>query len=107
MAEYESIRVYIQSGQTLEEKICKIEAIIDALEDSVLAQVELGQDVSEYNLDDGQTKIRTVNRSVLEIKRMIDGYEQLLQRYANRLNGHVVRLVDFEATKYIRDRNRI
>lgn len=90
---YESPRMYIQSSTTIKDKICRIDSLITALEDAAIAAAS-GEDIAEYSLDDGQTKIRAVNRSALEIKQSIMAFEQMRQMYIQRYNGHTTRLVD-------------
>lgn len=90
---YDSADIYISSATTLREKITRIDAIITALEDTALVAAGKG-DVTEYSLDDGQTKIRTVYRDAASIAVAIANFEQIKQRYVNRLNGRHIRLVD-------------
>jgi hypothetical protein len=101
MVEYESASIYIRSATELCDKIARIDAIITALEDKAL-DAAANDDLMEYSLDDGQTKIKTVYRGVKSILNAIMGFEQLRQMYINRLNGRVVRLVD---SKSFRTRN--
>jgi hypothetical protein len=90
---YDSASIYIQSATTLKEKIIRIDAIITALEDTALKAAST-DDVMEYSLDDGQTKIRTVYRSAESVLNAIQAFEKMKQMYINRLNGRIVRLVD-------------
>lgn len=88
-----SEKLFIDSAKDMEDKVNKIDLIIAALLD--LATDSAGKDdVAEYTLDDGQTKIRTEFRGMSSILKAIDDYERLRQRYLNRLNGRVMRLVD-------------
>jgi hypothetical protein len=90
---YDSCAIYIDSATTVAARIVRIDAVIDALESSML-KAAAGENISEYSLDDGQTKISTVYRSTDQIMNSIMGLEKLKQYYINRLNGRVVRLVD-------------
>lgn len=90
---FENERFYIQSATSLEMKISRVEAIICALEDQALAGAA-NADITEYSLDDGQTKIRTVYRNPESIMRSINVYEQYLERLYGKLNGRGYRLVD-------------
>jgi hypothetical protein len=102
MVEYDSAEIYIQSKTTLREKIAAMDAIISALETTALKAA--GTDnISEYQLDDGQTKIRTMYRGASAVFRAIQDFERLRQMYVNRLNGRMVRLVD--GKNFIRNRN--
>lgn len=100
MAEFfESPRRYVQSATSIQEKICKIDTLITALEDAAI-EAAAGADVSEYSLDDGQTKIRAVNRSVSEIANSITAFEQIRQMYILRYgSGRVIQLVDRESNR--------
>ncbi len=90
---FQSETLFIDSATDMEDKVNKIDAIINALLDISLTAVGK-QDIVEYTLDDGQTKIRTEFRGVSAIARAIDDYEKIRQRYFNRLNGRTFRLVD-------------
>jgi len=90
---YESEQFYIESATSLRARLARIEAIITALETTALRAAATG-DLTEYSLDDGQTKIRTVYSTVESIIKAIKGFEQLKQMYAQRLTGRITRLVD-------------
>lgn len=93
MVQYDSAAAYLQSCTTLKAKIAAIDAIIDSL----LVAAATGAAVanqSEYELNDGQAKIKMVYRSVADINKAIDGFEAMRQRYVNRLSSRVVRFVD-------------
>jgi len=47
---------------------------------------------SEYQMDDGQMKVRTAYRSPKEVTAGILELEKLKQRYVNRYNGRCVTL---------------
>ena len=93
MAEYESGYAYIETATSLKEKVAKIDNIIDCLLNTALKAVE-NDDVTEYWLDDGQTKIKTVFRSSLDVTKAIAGYERVRNIYLNRINGRSVQLLD-------------
>jgi hypothetical protein len=93
MVEFDSACVYVDGAKNLIEKIARLDAIISALETAALKAAAKGG-ISEYMLDDGQTKIREVYRSPVEIERSITAFEGIRQRYINRLNGSMIRLVD-------------
>ena len=93
MAHFDSEQLFIDSRTDMAAKIDAIDLIIAAL--LTLASGAAGKDdVAEYSLDDGQTKIRTSFRGMSSILKAIKDYEQLRQQYLNRLNSRVVRLVD-------------
>tara|TARA_R110002012_G_scaffold93731_3_gene227407 strand:+ start:4508 stop:4807 length:300 start_codon:yes stop_codon:yes gene_type:complete len=93
MVVYDSASIYIQSSTTLCEKIEKIDAIISALEDTAL-QSAANDNIDEYWLDDGQSKIKTSYKGTDQIFKSIIAFERMRQIYVNRLNGFVVRMVD-------------
>ena len=95
---YNSPRAYIQSATTQADKICKLDALITALEDAALLAAS-GSDVEEYSLDDGQTKIRETYRSIGDLERGIRAFERLRQMYINRFNGHITQLKDKNALR--------
>jgi hypothetical protein len=94
MIVYSSAGIYIdECGSDLKERVRRINLIIDALETSALDAAS-NAGITGYNLDDGQTKINQTYRSPEEITRSIVAFESIKQRYINKINGSVVRLVD-------------
>lgn len=78
--------LYIESANSLLEKIEKIDIIIDAL----LTQMELsasGSNIEEYSVDDGQIKIKTAYRDPVSMANAIFRFEQMRGRLLNKLNG--------------------
>jgi hypothetical protein len=93
MVTYDSAQIYIQCGSTLRDKIARMDAIIAALEDTAL-KAATTDDILEYQLNDGQTIIKTVYKGADAVLRSIQAFEKIRTMYVNRLNGHVFRLVD-------------
>ena len=93
MVVYDSAQVYIESSTNLCDKIEKIDAIIAALETTALKAAS-NDNIEEYWLDDGQSKIKTVYKGADEVMKSIVAFERMRQIYVNRLNGRVVRMVD-------------
>jgi hypothetical protein len=93
MVSYDSAQIYIQCGSTLLDKIARIDAIITALEDTALKAAST-DNITEYQLNDGQTIIKTVYKGADSVMRSIMAFEKIKQMYVNRLNGRVIRLVD-------------
>lgn len=93
MIEYSSADIYIDCASDLRGKIARIDAVITALEDAALSAASKSG-ISEYWLDDGQVKIKTVYRNSVDIANSINTFEQIKQRYINRLNGRKFTLVD-------------
>lgn len=90
---FNSAAIYIDSKTTLKDKIAAMDAVILALQSTAL-RAAANEDIQEYWLDDGQTKIKTYYKSVEAIMRSIKAFETLKEMYVNKLNGRVVRLVD-------------
>lgn len=81
--------VYIDSAISLKEKVDRIDTIIDAL---LLRMVDAAAgvaDTDEYELDDGQVKIKTKYRNPNSIATAIQSFKRLREDYLNRLNGRV------------------
>lgn len=90
---YLSEYLYVTSVTELKDRLSRIRALITALLDAQIKAALTGN-IEEYWLDDGQTKIKTVNRSPKELADTITDLQQLEQTYLNQLNGRYVRLVD-------------
>lgn len=93
MVEYSSEGVYIESCTSDRAKITALDAIINGLM-TAAANAAGNEGISEYWLDDGQTKIKKVYRSTASIESAIETFERLKQKYINRINGRIVRRVD-------------
>lgn len=82
-----------ESCSSITDKITKIDAIINALYDTALKSVQKG-DTVEYQLDDGQVKIKKIYSSTQSVTTAIKEYEKIRQMLANKLNPSIVRLMD-------------
>jgi len=96
MVYYNTLTDFVFSATTVNERLTKIRQILSALRDQQLAMALNGNktSMSEYQLDDGQTRIKTVYRDPNEIASAILTLEQAEQRYMNIGLGRVTRLVD-------------
>lgn len=96
MVEYSTCSIYITSATLLKERIARTQQVITALQNQRLAAALDGSkaNIKEYNLDDGQTKIKTVYRDLSEISNALLVLETELQMMYNQLNGRVVRVLD-------------
>lgn len=90
---YNSAGVYVESAASIQEKIVRIDQVISALT-ILLIDNSSAALYKEYQLDDGQTKIRSVYNTPVDIGNSIRNMEQLKQMYINKLNGRTFRLVD-------------
>lgn len=94
---YDSASIYIDSRTSTRAKVTAINSIIDKL--MVLAATAAENPsgpvmIDEYEINDGQSRIRTRYRSFDDIQKSIMSFEKLRQMYINRLNGRVMRAVD-------------
>lgn len=90
MAVYNSYIDFLAIKTGAAAKITAIDAIIDALLLTVLKAVEKGN-VSEYMLNDGQSIIKTVYRSPIQVTETIEALRMVRQQYMNDITGRVHR----------------
>lgn len=93
MATYITIVDYISCSQDTNDKIARIDAIITALEDSLLLLAG-NADVEEYRLDDGQTIIKTIFRDPDLLEKAINSLQRRKTRLINNCKGYRYRLMD-------------
>lgn len=94
MVVYDSAKIYVDCAKTLTERLARINAIIDALEETAL-RAAANEDITSYMIDNGQTKINTMYRDSAAVTRSILAFEQIKERILKKLNkSSVVRLVD-------------
>ena len=98
MDNYLSEPVYISSAATNIERLNRINQIILALETAMLGAVG-NEPISEYQLDDGQTKIRTVYRSLKSMSDALDMLNKQKQRLLNDLNGRNIALRSWQGLR--------
>jgi hypothetical protein len=79
--------VYIQSAESLEEEAERYGQIIQALGEQIKNVAAGNADVEEYQLDDGQVKIRTKYRDITSITAAIKEFKRLRNQCINQLNG--------------------
>ncbi len=90
---YDKASIFIQEATCLKDKIARIDLIIISLEDNALKAAD-NDNIQEYELNDGQVKIRTEYRGTDAVLKSIMDFEKLRQMYVNRLNGRIIRAVD-------------
>ncbi len=93
MCEYESASAFIESATSLQDRIVKIDLIIDGLMTSALAAAE-NAPISSYSINNGQSTINQSYRSANDVMMSIQAFEKIRTMYINRLNGSAIRLVD-------------
>ena len=93
MIVYDSAEIFLdKTGDDPLQAINDCDLIIKALRKAMItAAVRCG--ISEYDLDDGQTKIKQAYRNPQEIARSINAFIAIKQFYLNEINGNVIRLV--------------
>lgn len=104
MVQYDSEFDYIDSKTDARAKIIAIDLIIDKLL-TAATKSALDEGVTEYWIDNGQTKIKTVRRSVAAIAKSIVELRKLKEMYKATINGRVVVLRD--SKNFIGPLNRI
>lgn len=82
-----------ETKQSAQDRVDKINAIIDTLLDAQIA-FQADPNKKEYRLDDGQTKVSVQYRDLEAVAAAILVWERTKQIYLNRINGRMVRLVD-------------
>ena len=91
---YPTVYDYFSCGTTTTEKIAKIDSILDGLYDAA-ANFAANSHIEEYRLDDGQTIIKTVYRTMEDITKAILKFERLRNMLINRnCIGRVIKLRD-------------
>lgn len=94
---YYNTKIDFRSVSQLRQLIVQLDAVINELHSSALAAVGSGN-ISEYELDTGQTKTRIRYTSVKSVTESIEAFERLRQMYVNKIenatHGRVTQLVD-------------
>lgn len=91
--EYSSADLYIECDNDKRKIVKRINCIIDALL-KVALKAAASDNITEYNLDDGQVKIKTLYRGADQVYVAIEKYRKLKQAYVNEINGRTFRMVD-------------
>lgn len=95
---YSSFIYYISCSTSIKDKIARIDSIISLLEDSELANA-IDAGTEEYQLDDGQTKVKVSLRDISSIEDTIQKLERRKQRLTQQCTGYRYGLQDGN-TKY-------
>lgn len=92
---YNTISAYVGSKKTARERVEALELLIGTMMLRLTEAVE-GQaaNVNEYEINDGQMKIRTHYRSVSDVEKGIDSLIKLKNYYINQYNGRQTVLRD-------------
>ena len=91
-----TISEYISLQPDYSARILAIEQLIDKMLLSIAEQSGGGSlsGITEYQLDDGQIKIKTAYNSISQVEAGINSLEKLKNIYINRMRGRVTVLRD-------------
>jgi hypothetical protein len=104
MVVYDSTYAYITSCKTIKARIAALDAVIDVHFGTLLKAVTTGN-INEYDLDTGQTKVKTIYRSVKDVTDALAGLEAMKNYYVNQINGRSFRLIDQSNFRNLYGRN--
>lgn len=88
---YSSSAEYIDCVEDLAAKIARIDEIINALESAELRLAEAGE-ITSYDVDSGQGKIKTVYTTVGQIENSIKALERRRNRLVIKCRGRFTAL---------------
>lgn len=86
--EYMTIPQFIVCKSQLIGKVATYDLLIAGMEAAVLEATTSGQ-YAEYELDDGQMKVRSRYRSVDQMLAGLQGLRRIRQDYINQYNGRI------------------
>lgn len=90
-----TIPEYIAMYPDYKAKIIAIDALIDKMLLSLMdQQTGASTGINEYQLDDGQIKVKTTYLSITQLANGINILEQIKNQYINRMQGRSVVLRD-------------
>lgn len=90
---YDSEAIYVNSKTTALARIAAIDVIIEGLLTSAINSVG-NADIQNYQLNDGQTEIKMMYKSLDQITKAIKDWRMIQDLYAGDINNRVVRMVD-------------
>lgn len=95
MTEYRLVSVYLESLQTMYDRMQALDALIDQ---AILKMADningAPANISYYELDDGQVRIKTNYRSMEDLAKGLKALETMKNMYLNRAHGRVSVLQD-------------
>jgi len=86
--EFMTIPHYFECKSKLIGKIATYDLLIEGLEQAILESTVSGHLV-QYELDDGQMKVRSNFRKISDLVDAMTGLQKLRQGYINRYNGRI------------------
>ena len=90
---------YIKNSQGNQDRYNRLIAIRTEMEGTLLRGAFNGE-YDEYNLDDGQTKLKVIYRNQTEVVNAINAIDSLITKVQNRLIGRTFGLKDAKTIKY-------
>lgn len=92
---YSSVSDYLASKITLQAKITAIDQIILNMQNLILEfSLNGNAGTGDYELDNGQTKVKGTYRSIEDLTRSITALERIKWMWLNQKNGRMTRLSD-------------
>jgi hypothetical protein len=91
-AEFTTVSAYFECKSKLIGKIATYDLLIESMEKTLMAGIESGH-LLQWELDDGQMKVRSQYRNVNDLSNAMQGLIKLRQYYINKANGRSIRLV--------------
>lgn len=99
---FTSISEFVNSGNftnrtdLYKDRITKIDLVIDALLTNVLEAAGTNN-IEEFQLNDGQTVIKTIYNGADDVFKSIAVAEKLQTFYQNKITGHAFRMIDHKS----------
>ena len=88
-AEYMTICQYVECKSKIIGKIATYNLLIESMEVAILEATISGH-IADYEMDDGQMKVRSRYRNITDMTKSLLGLEQARQRYISMYNGRTV-----------------
>lgn len=91
-SDYMTIVQYVECKSKIIGKIATYDLLIESMEKTLLEATVSGH-LNQWELDDGQMKVRSMYRSVDQLVNGMQGLRKIRQDYINQYNGRGIRLV--------------
>jgi hypothetical protein len=89
--EFMTIQQYVECKSALIGKIATYNILIENMESAILTGITSSH-LIQYEMDDGQMKVRAQYRNIKDMTDAMNGLIKLRQYYINKANGSSVRL---------------
>ena len=89
---YMTIPQFVECQSKIIGKIATYDILIEKFEEALLAGATSGHLV-QYEMDDGQMKVRAQYRNVRDMTEAMNGLIKMRQYYVNKANGRSIRMV--------------